>query len=210
MAAVRYATGLRGLPPRVAWFHLRARRLAWRTGDRFSLTSATRPVDLAVLLRLARHRRRVVELGTGTAWTSLAFALADRGREVITYETVPLAERERYLDLVAPAVRSRIRFITAPGASGPQDDRPVDLLYVDSSHYRDETIEEFKAWQAALTPGALVVFDDYTHAEFPGVREAVRELRLSGVQQGTLFVHEIAPDQAQRGGRVPPSRGPGS
>ncbi len=97
LAAVRYAVQLRHLPLRVAWFQWRARRLAWRTGDRFSLTTATRPRDLAVILKLAGQRRRIVERGTGTAWTAIALALADPRREVITYETVPLAERERYL-----------------------------------------------------------------------------------------------------------------
>ena len=42
----RFAAGVAGLPPRVARFQLQARRLAWRNGDMFSLTSVTRPHDL--------------------------------------------------------------------------------------------------------------------------------------------------------------------
>lgn len=55
-----------------------------------------------------------------------------------------------------------------------------------------------RAWRPALTPGALVVFDDHTHPDFPGVREAVEELGLGGAQHGTLFVHEVASDQPAR------------
>jgi len=187
----RHAWKLRALPPRVAVFQWRARRLAQREGDLFSLTSATRPRDLAMLLRLARGRRRVAELGTATAWTTVSLALADRRRVVLSYDPIRRPERERYLALAQDEVRERIRLIEAPGVAGPPDDEPVQLLYIDSSHAREETIAELQAWGGVLGAGALVVFDDYAHAGFPGVREAVEELGLRGVQRGTMFVHEV-------------------
>jgi predicted O-methyltransferase YrrM len=188
---IRYAARLRALPLRVAWFLWRARRLAQRTADPFSLISATRPADLALLLRLARDRRRVVELGTGTAWTTLALALADPRREVISYDPIARPERERYLALVQSGVQARVLLITGPGSAGPATGDPVDLLYVDSSHSRQGTIEELHAWRPALRPGALVVLDDYAHTDYPGVREAVAELGLQGNPQGRLFVHRV-------------------
>jgi predicted O-methyltransferase YrrM len=188
---LRYLIRLRVLPWRVALFDWRAHRLASRIGDRFSLVSATRPEDLALLLGLARGRLHVVELGTGTGWTALALALHDARREVITYDPVYRPERNRYLELVDPTVRQRITFVEAPGSSGPPDERTIDLLYVDSTHGRQETIEELRAWRPALAPEALVVLDDFNHPDFPGVREAVHELGLSGQQRGTLFVHEV-------------------
>lgn len=188
---LRYLINLRVLPRRVALFDWRAHRLASRIGDEFSLVSATRPADLALLLRLARGRRRVVELGTGTGWTALALALQDPRRQVITYDPVYRAERERYLELVDGQVRERISFVEAPGSSGPLDEQAIELLYVDSAHGRRETIEELGAWRPALAPDALVVLDDFTHPGFPGVREAVDELGLSGEQRGTLFVHRV-------------------
>ncbi len=47
------------------------------------------------------------------------------------------------------------------------------------------------AWQPALLSGALIVFDDYRHPEYPGVAEAIAELELDGEQRGTLFVHRV-------------------
>lgn len=179
------------LPRRIARFDWRAHRLASRIGDQFSLVSATRPTDLALLLRLARGRRNIVELGTGTGWTAVALALHDERREVITYDPVYRPERERYLELVDPRVRERITFVEAPGSSGPLGEQAIDLLYVDSAHGHRETVEELHAWQPALAPDALVVLDDFTHPDFPGVREAVAELGLSGQQRGTLFVHGV-------------------
>ena len=49
-----------------------------------------------------------------------------------------------------------------------------------------------RAWQGALAPGALIVFDDYTHPDYPGVREAVAELGLRGEIAGTLHVVTVA------------------
>jgi predicted O-methyltransferase YrrM len=189
---LRYACRLRGLPLPVARFVWRAHHVARRSGDRFSLVSATRPEDLARLLELAAGRRAVVELGTGTAWTAIALALADPARKLVTYDPCERPERVRYLQLVPIDVRERIRLVAAPGANGRErSEQAVELLYIDSGHSRDETIAEWRAWRPALQAGSLVVFDDYSHPGFPGVREAVAELGLSGKALGTLFVHEV-------------------
>lgn len=201
---------LRGLPWRVAAFHLRARRLAARIGDDFSLVSATRPRKLAAILRLARGQWSVVELGTATAWTAISLLLADPQRRVISYDPITRPARESYLALVGADVRARLTLIAAPGESGPQPggpaaDQPVGLLYIDSSHEREPTLRELAAWTAALRPGALVVFDDYDHPGYPGVREAVAQLGLAGHQAHGLFVHErgTGGQRAFRGAETP-------
>jgi predicted O-methyltransferase YrrM len=180
---------LRRLPLRVALFQWRARRLAARIGDEFGPLSATRARDLATLLDLARGRARIVELGTGSAWTSISLAIADSHRTVVTYDPIDRPERERYLELVGPAVRSRVTLVSAAGHDGPRDEGLVDLLYIDSAHDEQSTIREVEAWRPTLADGAVVVFDDYTHPEYPGVRRAVERLGLRGQQRGTLFVH---------------------
>jgi predicted O-methyltransferase YrrM len=187
----RFALSLRALPPRVAWFHWRARRVAQRARDDFSLASATRPHDLAILLSLSHNRERVAELGTATGWTALSLALASPRRRVWSYDPAARAEVDRYRQLVGRGVRSRVEFVTAAGSAGPPAGVTIELLYVDSSHDRDDTIAEIKAWAPALEPGALIVFDDYQHPLFPGVRSAVEALGLTGRQRGTLFVHEV-------------------
>ena len=192
VSELRHAAQLRVLPVRVARFQWRARRTAKRTDDRFSLQSVTRPANLAFLLRLAEGRRHVVELGTATAWTSVSLALADPLREVVTYDPIERLERERYLALVNEATRKRITLVPAPGSTGPvADDLVVDLLYVDSSHARDETVEEITVWRPALRAGARIVFDDYDHPDYPGIREAIEALGLTGHARGTVFVHEV-------------------
>jgi predicted O-methyltransferase YrrM len=188
---VRRLGQLRHLPPRVARFHWRARREAARMADEFSLVSATRPRDLGILLRVAGTRRRVVELGTGTAWTAIALALARADRRVVTFDPVVRAEHDESLRLAGPGAASRIELVDSPGDQVPAAGEPVELLYIDSSHDRESVIAEYRAWRPRLAPGAIVAFDDYTHEGFPGVREAVAELGLEGEQLGTLFVHRV-------------------
>src|SRR3954452_23494172 len=73
-AVAREAQRLRGLPRPVAVFYLRAWFTALRSQDRFTLDSASRPSDVAALLALAHGYTTTVELGTGTAWTTIALA----------------------------------------------------------------------------------------------------------------------------------------
>jgi predicted O-methyltransferase YrrM len=187
-APLRFARRLSALPPRVAWFHLRARARAWRLRDD-APKGALRADDLAVLMRVASGRRRVVELGTAKAWTAISLAVADEARTVVTYDPVVQHVRARYAELVPERVRARITFVDQPGSVGPLDpDSGVDLLFIDSSHEREETVREYERWRPALAPGSVVVFDDYNHPDFPGVRQAVDSLGLTGEVRGLLYI----------------------
>jgi predicted O-methyltransferase YrrM len=191
---LRFLLSLRVLPARVARFFWQAHRHAHRNGDRFSLVSAARPAELAELLSLARGRTIVVELGTGTAWSAIALALADRARRVISCDPCVRPEREAYLDLVGLALRERIELRHEADSAGSRPgDPPVELLFIDSSHERAPTVTAFRAWRDALAPGAVVVFHDHGNPDYPGVRQAVADLGLSGRERGGLFVWRAPP-----------------
>ena len=172
----------------VARFVVRARSLARRDGDVFSLDSALRPAKLEVLLEAATGRRAVVELGTGTAWATIALAIADPERTIESWDPVVREQRERYLALAGPDVRRRISFVEGLGEDGPGAVAGVDLLFIDSSHEREPTLAEVATWRPALAPGALVVFDDYGHPDYPGVAEAVDELGAVGQARASLYL----------------------
>src|SRR5919107_581389 len=125
------------LPPRVAIFYSRARRAAAREGDEWSLRSATGPESLARILRLARGRKRVVEIGTGTAWTTAALLIADRERHVLSFDPKVWPQRERYLGLAGAGVTARVELVQSGGEEG-RGERPwcPDMLFVDGSHDR--------------------------------------------------------------------------
>jgi predicted O-methyltransferase YrrM len=167
---------------------MRARRLARQRGDEFTLGAATRADELGTLIELARGRTHVVELGTATAWTAISLALADRSREVVSFDPMYWDGRNEYLALAGSA-RERITLIEQPGEGGPQPGAPpAELLFIDSSHDREATLAEFAAWRHALAPGAVVVFHDYDEPAYPGVTEAVRELGLEGERFGHMFI----------------------
>jgi predicted O-methyltransferase YrrM len=192
-AELSQALSLRVLPARVAGFCWRARRSAQRTGDSFSLGSAARPAELAQLLAAARDRTAVVELGTGTAWSAIALAIDDPARRVVSYDPCVRAQRETYLRLVDARVRERIDLRAESDTRGPRDgDAAPELLFIDSAHDRGSVLAAFAAWRDALAAGAVVVFHDYGHPGYPGVREAVVELGLSGRESGGLFVWNAA------------------
>jgi len=187
--AVRNAQLLR-LPLRVAVFYSRARRLAARSEDEWSLASATKPESLAELLRMARGRRRVVEIGTGTAWTTVALALADPARRVVSFDPVVRPERERYLALAPASVISRIELAAEAGERGPAArDEIVDMVFIDGSHERERTIATFEVWRAAIAPGGAVVFHDFDNPAHPGVGEAISDMALDGEVVRDMFVH---------------------
>lgn len=186
--AARRVAALRGLPPAVALFHARAYRVATRTEDVFSLRSAARPYELRQLLDLADGHDTVAELGTGTAWTAIALALADSGRRVITYDPIVRPERERYLTLVRPGVRERIDCVPQAGEAATPTPGSVGLVFVDSAHDRASTVATVHAWRPALTPGGVMAFHDFDHPDWPGVREATETLGLRGDVVGGLFV----------------------
>jgi SAM-dependent methyltransferase len=184
----REAAALRGLPPAVIAFYARAWWTAWRTRDRFTLDSATRPSHGARLLALAAGHRSAAELGTGTAWTAIALAAADPARRVVSYDPVAREERERYLALVPAAVRARIELRAEPAEAAEAAPASVGFLFVDCAHDRETTANAFRAWRDAVAPGGVAAFHDYGHPEYPGVREAVAELGLDGREEGGLFV----------------------
>lgn len=171
----------------MGWFYFRARRAAARSGDEWSLGSATKPESLALLLRLARGRSAVVEIGTGTAWTTAALALADGSRRVVSYDPIVRPERERYLDL--SRVRGRIELREQGGEAGPSAGDPApDFVFVDGSHEKGLTIDTFHAWREALAPGGAIAFHDYGNPLYPGVSEAIEELGLEGDVERDVFV----------------------
>jgi Methyltransferase domain len=125
------------------------------------------------------------------AAAAAALVLADPERRVASCDPVVQPNRERYLDLLRAPDRTRLTLLAVDGAEAAADgvvEGAVDLLFIDSSHTREATLQEWHAWRPRLAPGALVVFDDHGHPDFPGVAQAVAELGLSGRCEAGMFV----------------------
>jgi SAM-dependent methyltransferase len=182
--------GLRVLPHRPALFYIRANVRAFRLDDRWSFWSSLPPRELSVLVELARGRKTVVELGTGTGWTALVLALAEPERVVRTYDTQVKPHRAAYFALADADARARVLFVEGRGEEAEPPPQPVDLLYVDSNHDREVVRRSFEHWHDSIASGGFAAFDDYVNDNYPGVRAAVSDLGLQGRTAGRLFIWE--------------------
>ncbi len=182
------ATSLCKLPRPVARFWWRALRRAQAERDTWSIDVACRPAELRVLLDALSGARRVAEIGTAAAWTTSCIALARPDREVDSWDVEAHPERDRYLALLSPAERARVRLHDRPGGLGPADPPAVDAVFIDSSHELEETVATFETWEPALSPGGIVAFHDYADDAYPGVTAAIARLGLDGEARGHLFV----------------------
>src|ERR1019366_1983887 len=94
------------------------------------------------------------ELGTGTSGFTIALALADPARRVISYDPELRPEREAYLDLAGAAVGERIELRGEPDTAGPHaGDPPVEFLFIDSLHEREAAGGGFRAGAGARAAG---------------------------------------------------------
>lgn len=142
------------------------------------------------LLAVAKGRRNVVELGTAAGWGAIALTLADPERRVTTFDPTSWPTRDRYLELMPAQARRRLRIVEVEGAAGARGfEGAADLVFVDSSHHRDDTLATFHAWRERLAPDGVLAFHDYENKAWPGVTEAIHELGLRGATPGgSLFV----------------------
>ena len=175
------------MPANVAAFYVRAAWTAWRTGDTYSLAVATRPQDVSTLLGLAEGHDDVVELGTATAWTAVALAIADESRRVRSYDPEVRPERERYLRLAGTA-RERIDLLTERAEQVEPEPHSTWLVFIDCAHDRETTRDAYRAFEPAVRPGGAIAFHDYGHPRYPGVSDAIQELGLHGEVRGGTFI----------------------
>lgn len=179
---------LLALPGPVRSFWVRALLAALRQGDGWSVAVACRPAELHRILEAFRGCAVVGELGTAAAWTTSALALAEPGRRVHSWDVEVHHQRDTTLALLPTEVCARIELHARPGGTGPHPPPPVDALFLDSSHEREETVESFRLFATAMPAGGVVAFHDFADPDYPGVMEAIDELGLTGRASGHVFV----------------------
>jgi hypothetical protein len=166
------------LPRRVAWFYLRAVRAAYAGVDDAAIAAALPPAELVRLLHLARGARRVLEIGTGPAWTAIALALDDEERLITTVDNAPWRGRERYLALVGARLRARIELQTLPFRDAAKAvRRPVEMVFVGPLRSKEDVKAAFEAAAAVVVPEGIVVLQ---RAGGASPDDATAELAVGG------------------------------
>jgi hypothetical protein len=74
-------------------------------------------------------------------------------------------------------VESRVKPLkmTSKEAAHAWNRTPIRILFIDGWHSYEAVTEDILLWFPHVLPGGLIVFDDYSNPEFPGVRQAVDE-----------------------------------
>jgi hypothetical protein len=83
-----------------------------------------------------------------------------------------------------------IQSLTIPAAKswkGP----PIDLLFIDASHYYKDVARDFAEWSVHCAPGSSCAFHDYT-PDAPGVKKLVNQIIARGLLKDVKFVDSIA------------------
>ncbi len=142
----------------------------------------------------------IVELGSwrgrSTALLGMAAAAADRGIRVYAVDHFMGSEDERgtshsdatldkdgiypdfleNLDKVGVLGRAVVPIVsTFAEAVSRFEDESVDLLFVDGSHSRGDTLDAFTRWARKVKPGGCVVFHDHN---WPGVKADIEMMKL--------------------------------
>lgn len=161
--------------------------------DCMGLTSRRAGRYLRGLAKEVPSDQAIVEIGVYTGRSLLYLAegsLAGNGAKVYGIDpwNLPRASKPKYKDsktyayamnaiqmsdaahLIVP-IRS-YGTVIAENWDGPK----VGLVYIDADHRYLPVLEDYYAWKPHLAEGAIIAFDDYDLATFPGVVQAVDEL----------------------------------
>ena len=84
-----------------------------------------------------------------------------------------------------------IRSLTVPAAKD-WSHPPIDLLFIDASHYYEDVARDFAAWAIHCAAGSCCVFHDYERVGMPGVKKFVDKAIARGLLTDVKFVDSIA------------------
>lgn len=164
-----------------------------------------------------RDSVHIVETGTARGFSALCMAKAikDSGKTgtIVTHDILPHDTKMYWnciddhdgqksrAELLAPWDTSMIQFVTGNTKTTLQTQK-CDFAFLDGAH----TYEDVKAEYAKLIGPKVVVFDDYTPSQFPGICRAVDEIKLHKIylrsNRGYVIGHEKCYEDQRRSEKV--------
>ena len=139
---------------------------------------------------------RVLDLGCGTGWSSIAIAQAFPAARVHGLDTDTASIDEARRHAAHAGVAERVTFTTANAADVPTD-QPYDLACAfEALHDMGEPVRVLRAARAALAPGApVLIVDERVSETFTAPADEVERMMysFSVPEQSPLVVHLLAP-----------------
>lgn len=129
-----------------------------------------------------KNINNILEIGTNQGWTSLVLSYVSR--KVYTVELIEhnrIAAKEHCKDrdnvvIIGGDAYSDATYKTCP--------KYFDVIVIDCMHEYDYVIKDINRGLSYTNPekGIYLVFDDYSHPDFPGVRAAIDNCIASGLK----------------------------
>lgn len=118
--------------------------------------------DLLFLLNLAKGRqaRRILEVGTFRARTTLALHLNCPAATIVSYDIQVLDSEFRRRLAGQSGVQLRHASFSA-SAKTLRQEPPFDLIFVDGSHTFEHVVEDSRLALELAAPGGIIVWHDY-------------------------------------------------
>lgn len=140
------------------------------------------PVELEKLVELATGKN-VLEIGSYKGLS--AWCMAHTARTLTCVDTFRAAtngqRQEDHLTTYADFISAVGRFGNISVYVGTSEEaaqrvvNPQEMIFLDAMHTYEDVKADIERWWPHLLPGGLMVFHDYGHDDYPGVKQAVEE-----------------------------------
>jgi predicted O-methyltransferase YrrM len=138
--------------------------------------------ELEKLVELAVNRD-VLEIGSYRGLSAWGMGMVARSLTCVdTFRAASDGQRQTGSHTTLDAFNLAVRRYNHVKVYSVSSERAIDLVvddfdmvFVDAMHTYPEVIGDVQRWRPHVRPGGLLVFHDYGHDAFPGVKEAVDE-----------------------------------
>lgn len=155
------------------------------------------PDELEKLAELAIDKD-VLEVGSFKGLSAWAMAIAAKSVWSVDTHKANSAGQQQMEDHTTLAAFQRaisrfshVRYLISDSATAALSDAlpaDFDMVFLDAMHTYEDVKGDIARWYPRVRPGGLMVFHDYGHDHFPGVKQAVDEqFGIQPLAVGTLM-----------------------
>jgi hypothetical protein len=142
----------------------------------------------SALCLLAGNGYRMAHIACVDMWGLAGYDVSwPRGNSEDLQTMLARAAEYNFLERLLP-----LRMGTVEAAEIWPANKKVALLHIDATHVHDTVLAEVAAWKKHLISGAVVCFHDYEPDFFPGVAQAVDELREQSEWRSFVLTKTLA------------------
>lgn len=153
------------------------------TATALGVSGFLHPVELEKLAELAINRE-VLEIGSFMGLSAWGMAITAKSLLCVdTFRANSAGQQQMpYFTTYEAFQKATVRYrnVTAFLGTSEEAARAIHdrfgMIFLDAMHTYEDVRDDIQRWWPRLNPGGWMVFHDYGHADFPGVKRAVDEI----------------------------------